>query len=543
MKDIFPGTCVAPSGKFVYGIHKPRFTAINLRENDHIVDLGHTSNEETINNADNFPEKDVEVSSGAWVFEIPNAFPFMGATFILKSKADQSIDSCNPFRELTERSDEKSAESTIETQSRAELLSLASSSADPKLLASLAERSCEFVYEETTNTVSGRIYRRDDSGCLSPSILDHHLFQLVSNNPSLPDVYKRQMVLIPGAQGKSPIVGEYESDPHVWEYLRENSYIPWGHYAANMAHDAIRYSISSLTLDDLSALRHLYYQRIYVQLAAELGLPSPTKRARLTSDDLEILRRLILGNIEERNKSGDSLPFNTVIWGQNYGFDLSVSGYRLGGSHQQIHQQFALVRSDMDLYVNGENETCSCSMPTYAQGDRIAQFSETFQEKTGKPFFETYLRAIQNNKRLDGRKDKTHDLCIHQDEHVIVFVPKAQRYQGEIQIMSKVQCGNIVEAHTGVRQSLDHAIFLTMKILDHLGVEIFNAFEISKRLDSCNQDQRLLYCFFPRHPQSPGGFSEFQQRWINNHYPEDFAKSCRDEFNKIIEQGSKVNHR
>ena len=94
--------------------------------------------------------------------------------------------------------------------------------------------------------------------------------------------------------------------------------------------------------------------------------------------------------------------------------------------------------------------------------------------------------------------------------------------------MSKEQCGNIVEADTEVRHSLDRAMLLTMRILENLGVEIFNAFEISKRLDNLDQDQRLLYFFFPRHPQSPGGFSEFQQRWISNHYPEDFAKVCRD---------------
>jgi hypothetical protein len=337
------------------------------------------------------------------------------------------------------------------------------------------------------------------------------------------------MALIPGVQGKSPIVGEYgEGDTHVWEYLRENSYIPWGHYAANMAHDAVRYRISSLTQNDLSGLRHLYYQRIYVQLAAELGLPVPTRRARLGVKNLEYLRRSIFKEIKARNQSGDHLPFSSVIWGQNYGFALSVSGYRLGGSHQQIHQQFALMRSDMPAHVGGENNTSSCSMPTYAQGDRIAQFSKAYQEKTGKEFFETYLRAIQNNQRLDGRRDKASELNIYQDDNVLVFVPKAQRSQGEIQIISKVQCGNIVEADTGVRHSLDRAILLTMKILANLGVELFSAFEISKRLDNADQDQRLLYCFFPRHPQSPGGFSEFQQRWICNHYPEDFAKVCRD---------------
>jgi len=538
MKDLFPGTCVAPSGEFVYGIHKPRFKATNLRENDYIVHLGRTLNQEAVDNAANFPEKDVQVSAGAWVFEIPNAFPFMGATFILKSKADQTVGGCNPFRELSERPDEGRANPTIQTQSRAALLSLASSSTDPDILASLAERSCEFVYDESTNIVSGRLYQQDDAGQLCPAILDHHLFQLVSNNAFLPDAYKRHMVLIPGVQGKSPIVGEYtEGDTHVWEYLRENSYIPWGHCAANMAHDAVRYRISALTPNDISGLRFLYYQRIYVQLAAELGLPVPAARVRLGRNDLENLRMSIFNKIKERNESGGSLPFNAVIWGQNYGFDLSVSGYRLGGSHQQIHQQFALVRTDMPVYVGGENQTSFSSMETYAQGDRIAQFSKTYQEKTGQGFFETYLRAIQSNKRLDGRIDKASDLTIYQDENVVVFVPKAQRSQGEIQIMSKGKCGNIVEADTGVRYSLDRAILLTMKILENLGVEMFNAFEISKRLDNLDQDQRLIYCFFPRHPQSPGGFSEFQQRWINNHYPEDFAKSCRDELGKIMEQG------
>ena len=538
MKDLFPGTCVAPSGEFVYGIHKPRFRAANLRENDYIVDLGRTANEETINNADTFPEKDVQVSAGAWLFEIPNAFPFMGATFILKSKADQTIDGCNPFGDLLGKPGEGGRKSSIKKQSRGALLSLASSSTDPELLASLAELSCQFTYDKSSNVVSGRLYRTDESGNLSPTIKDFHLFQLVSNNPSLPDAYKRQMVLIPGVQGKSPIVGEYkEGDSHVWEYLRENSYIPWGHYAANMAHDAVRYSISSLTPSDLSGLRHLYYQRIYVQLAAELGLPVPTRRIRLAIDDLESLRLSILNKIEECSKSGASLPFNGVIWGQNYGFALSASGYRLGGSHQQIHQQFALVRSNVPVYVGGENERSYFSMETYGQGDQIAQFSKAYREKTGKGFFETYLQAIQRNRRLDGRTDKASDLIIYQDENIAVFVPKAQRSQGEIQIISKGQCGNIVEADPKIRHSLDSAILLTMRILENLGVEIFNSFEISKRLDNLDQEQRLLYCFFPRHPQSPGGFSEFQQRWINNHYPEDFAKACRDELDKIMEQG------
>jgi hypothetical protein len=520
----------------VYGIHKQKFTATNLRDTDHIVTLGHTTNQqEIISNVDNFPEGDVGIANGTWIFEIPNAFPFLGATFILKTKADQTVGACNPFVELLKNSDEKSGQPDLSDMSRTTLLSLASTSTDPKLLAALAEQSCHFVFDHNEGVPIGKVYQRDGEGRLHPIVSDPRLYQLVSNNPFLPDGYKRQMVLIPGVQGKSPIVGEYaEDDTHIWEYLRDNSYIPWGHYAANMAHDSVRYTARSLKAQDVSGLRHLYYQRIYIQLARELGLPSPASRQTMKKDDLEMLRTGVLAEIKQRNISGSAIEYNTIIWGQNFGFDLSASGYRLGGSHQQIHQQFALVRSEMPVFTGGKNGVAASAIPTYGQGDQVAQFCQRFRQKTGRSFFETYLEAIQSNSRLDGRSDQEHSLKVFQDDNVIVFVPKAQRSQGEVQIMTTTECGNILEADTGVRQSLDRAILLTMKSLENLGVEMFAAFELSKRLDNGDSDQRLLYCFFPRHPRSPGGFSEFQQRWICNHYPEDFAKACRDQVNQIM---------
>ncbi|MEZ4567128.1 MAG: hypothetical protein R2860_09240 [Desulfobacterales bacterium] len=52
--------------------------------------------------------------------------------------------------------------------------------------------------------------------------------------------------------------------------------------------------------------------------------------------------------------------------------------------------------------------------------------------------------------------------------------------------------------------------------------------EYSKAFDAADlADQRLLRSFFPRLPESPGAFSEAQMRWINGHYPEDFAAACR----------------
>ena len=50
--------------------------------------------------------------------------------------------------------------------------------------------------------------------------------------------------------------------------------------------------------------------------------------------------------------------------------------------------------------------------------------------------------------------------------------------------------------------------------------------------DEVDVDQRLLYVFLPRLPESPGGFSEAQLRWVIGHYPEDFAAACRDRLNE-----------
>ncbi len=545
MNKNFPRTCVAPSGEFIYGIHKPSFAALNLRENDYIATLGHDSDQTEVGNADNFPGNNVRVSSATWVFEIPNAFPFMGTTYIVASNADRMIQNANPFKgeeeccpeSVLKQQPHHMEEVAVGRLPRALLLALAKTSTDPQVLAKLARLSCRFVYETSTSVPSGMAYEKTKGRALLPAISDIHLFDVVSNNPFLPDAYKQKMVLVPGVQGSSPIVGEYsQGGAHIWEYLRENSYIPWGHYAANMAQDAIRYKVESLTSQDVEGLRHLYYQRIYVQLATEAGIAVPAKRRSLTRTELEGLRVSLAHKIEQLNKQGRSLPFNATIWGQNFGFDLSPSGHRLNASHQQIHQQFALVPASVDVFRGGENELAEGTVGAYAQGDLVAQFAGEYKEKTDKDFFETYLKAIRSNRRLDGRPDKESDLIFCQDENVIAFVPKAQRSQGEVQIMTKKRCGNIVEADAKTRDSLDRAILVAMKALECLGAEMITAFEISKRFDDPDHDQRLIYCFLPKHPQSPGGFSEFQQRWIINHYPEDFARVCRHEAQKILEK-------
>ena len=532
MNELSVRTCISTSGEFVYGIHKPDYTVVNLRGKDHITTLGHIDGKTVVENKINFPANDLTIDNADWVFEISNPFPFMGATFILKSNADKKIGDANPFSILQHKSTQIKASIEDVKDNDALFISLGRTSTDPDLLIELAGKSCSFEFDNDTGKPAGIKYEKTKNGNIIQAIKNHHLFEIVSNNPFLPDSYKQAMVLIPGIQGPNQIVGEYQKSAktHIWEYLRENSYIPWGHYAANMAHDSIRYKIKALKKEDLIGLRHLYYQRIYTQLAQSLGVSIPAKKRTLTEEELESLRIHLLETTKHYEGDKNNLPFNASMWGWNFGFDLSPSGYRLNASHQQIHQQFALVPKYAQGFINGKNDKSNTSFPTYTQGDEVCLFCRRFRNSTGKNFFKTYMNAIKNNRRMDGREDKAKSLIFYQDENIIAFVPKAQRSQGEVQIMATAKCGNILEANSTVRRSLDMAILTTVRMLEKLGVEMMICYETSKRFDNPDNDQRLMYTFIPRHPKSPGTYSQWLSRWIIGHYPEDFASAC----NKVV---------
>lgn len=81
-------TCVTPDGKFIYGIHKPSFRVANMRQEAFLQSLGIDDEENPIENTANFPAGEVEEPQGEWIYEVPNPFPFRGATYISKSWAD-----------------------------------------------------------------------------------------------------------------------------------------------------------------------------------------------------------------------------------------------------------------------------------------------------------------------------------------------------------------------------------------------------------------------------------------------------------------------
>jgi hypothetical protein len=134
---------------------------------------------------------------------------------------------------------------------------------------------------------------------------------------------------------------------------------------------------------------------------------------------------------------------------------------------------------------------------------------------------------------MDANPSGEKNLIIFEDANCMVFVPKAQTSQWELNLMTVPPIGNIMEANSDMRASLDRAMLIAVKVLSALGARMITSFEYSKRFDSPDTDQRLLYSFLPRLPESPGAFSEAQLRWINGHYPEDFATACRMKLSEL----------
>ncbi len=519
-------TCVSPAGRFIFGIHRPTFTSDNFRFESSLTDLGLMPDGTPYRNRANFPEGPVQEPSADWIFEVPNAFPFRGTTYIGKTWADSRAKSPEHIRlpEAPEISffsgfeDEASAMGAIQKLPRPLHLALAVTSTDPRDLCCLAHMACTFFMDETSGAPWGLAYERRNDGRMKAVITDEALFEAVANNRHLPGPYKQAMVLRPGAQGESEIVGEWQGEnTHVFEYLRRNSYIPWGHYAANMANDAVRYRVRDITLSDMTGMRHLYYQRSYTRMARQLGIHLEPDAGPIDANALERIRQ----RIQNTPSAHGDLPFDRTLWGWNYGFDFAPSGYRLHASHQQIHQQYAMIPKTVP--INGDTGR----IPAFACGDMVAEFISEFRKQTGKGFFDCYEKAIVENQRMDGNDEREKSLVIFEDERVMVFVPKAQTSQWELQLMPKLSVGNIFDSDTAMRHSLDRAILVAVRTLAQMGARMITTIEYAKPIFDGDDEQRLLMAFLPKLPESPGAFSEAQLRWINGHYPEDFALACR----------------
>ncbi len=251
----------------------------------------------------------------------------------------------------------------------------------------------------------------------------------------------------------------------------------------------------------------------------------------------ELLEKLRI-EIQQKLSNNISPEISATLWGWNFGFDYAPTQYRLHASHQQIHQQYAMLPQNVDTF-SGDPHIPLGNMDSFGCGDMVAEVMQSYNKFKKSCFFSDYLACIRNNIRMDGRNDLESSLILWEDPHAVLFVPKAQTSQWELQLMALENntgevIGNVLEADTASRTSLDRGIFLAQKALAGLGARMVTSIEYPKRIGSTGAiGQHLLYSFLPKLPESPGAFSEAQLRYINGHYPEDFAAVCRQQLQKI----------
>ncbi len=526
-------TCISPEGTFRVGRHFPAFSVENMRRDTHVRDLGVLDDGTVVENQVNFPATGVTEPKADPIYEIPNPFPFRGTTYINTAWADAKaadihavrIPEPPPCRFLKSLSGTALAnedkDRLIRSLPHALRLALAQASTDPEELQILARQTASLILDPESGRPVGMNYIRTKNGGIRPDIPDHDVFEVLVNNPCLPDDYKEVMVLRPGVQGRSEIVGDITQGTHVFEYLRRNSYIPWGHFAANMANDAIRYRASELTVEDMAGIRHLYYQRTFVRMAGFLDIPLPATGRDLSVHELEALRLAVKNKLDRMEEPP---PFSAALWGWNYGFGAAQSGHRLHASHQMIHQQNALIPHTIENQDRG-------SMQSFAYGDLVQNFIQAYKTHYGTDFFKDYLRAIETNTRTDQGhcpdSDRPASLKVFEDDHILVFAPKAQVSEFELQVMTRNPCPHILAADTATRAGLDKGILMAVQVLDGLGAKMVTGIEVSGRFYQGETGQHLIYSFIPRLPYAPPTFSEAQLRYISGCYPEDFAHACR----------------
>jgi len=257
-------------------------------------------------------------------------------------------------------------------------------------------------------------------------------------------------------------------------------------------------------------------------------------KRKLAEDELENLRLEILTTLPNRE-----IVHTATLWGWNFGFDYAPSKYRLHASHQQVHQQYAMIPGTVDGY-SGNLHHPEFTLPAFGCGDQIADVIQRYRAVYDRDFFVDYLAAITSNVRMDGRTDLEDSLVVWNDENVMLFVPKAQTSQWELQLMTLegkngLLPGNIVECNRDVRRSLNTGLLIAQKALAAIGAKMVTSIEYPKRIGGHGEiGQPLLYVLLPRLPESPGAFSEAQLRFVNGHYPEDFAAVLRRTRTKIV---------
>jgi diadenosine tetraphosphate (Ap4A) HIT family hydrolase len=227
-----------------------------------------------------------------------------------------------------------------------------------------------------------------------------------------------------------------------------------------------------------------------------LILTEPEKHyiSQITFDDiLGLYEEVYSIAVEARKKFGE------LVDGLNYG--SNIGEYQQSGASQpHLHSQLTAI-----------------GKYSFNAGDKLGLMCQAYLEMYNRDYLADYIKA------LDGA-----NLVLAENEHAILYVPIAQRFNAETQIMVKNETvGNILNTTDEIRRAIAKLEYKAFEAYQGLKLQSFNTVMYATRFSTTNNyQQRLIVSIYPRTAKI--GFSELADHYVIDELPWDSAEKIRD---------------
>jgi galactose-1-phosphate uridylyltransferase len=211
--------------------------------------------------------------------------------------------------------------------------------------------------------------------------------------------------------------------------------------------------------------------------------------------------------VEGREKHGEEL--DGLSYGMNCGHYLAC-----GASQPHLHSQVAgLLKKSFNA------------------GDQIACMYHAWREKySGRNFLDDYSTALRSPIPLDaGSQEEGGEgsLIIAENEHAILYVPIAQHYRLEMQVMLKAPCvSNILKTTPEIRRGIAELEATALTAYRLQGINSLNTLLYAGRFSQADDvDQRIIVSICPR--TSVFAWAEMLGRFVIDEFPWQCAEKFR----------------
>lgn len=235
--------------------------------------------------------------------------------------------------------------------------------------------------------------------------------------------------------------------------------------------------------------------------------------SEIASEDVFNLYQLLHSiAIRGRNKYG--ADFDGLTYGMNYGLS-------------RIHKRTEIIApaaSQPHLHC----QVSAITKTSFNAADRIGLMCNAYRRHHGRDYLEDYLSALQDA-----------NLVLRENDHAVLYVPIAQRFNYEVQIMAKsAEVGNILDTSPAVRRSFGCLEHLAYQIYQHpeLNIQSFNTVLYSTRFSQEHEDRyRLILSIYPR--TTIIALSELVQRNVVDSFPWQAAAKLRACMEDVLSRG------